>query len=253
MKKTLFFVLLMLLTSVTYFGCVKENTTSSDLSEKINSAGEIHNELLNRLANSGNLEMMKPLEAFSIIQSSLKNEFGDKSNEDYYQKYLELNGNTSTHKFCGEYNNLVLKRFNESNTSSEFMIFAKSIEELINNDKDISSDKRIATLNSLSVLKYSFMYWENQLQDKNSYWYKIHQTRKLDTNNTNNVVAPACPPNTMSNYAFLHCIAQVDAFAYDGTYWSIYNGSNPEYASNQANAMAAYSSGVAGGLGMNIP
>ena len=40
---------------------------------------------------------------------------------------------------------------------------------------------------------------------------------------------------------------------YDDAYWYIYNGSNHEYAHNQATAQGSYASGVASGLGIILP
>ncbi len=40
---------------------------------------------------------------------------------------------------------------------------------------------------------------------------------------------------------------------YDDAYWYIYNGSNHQYAHNQATAQGSYASGVASGLGMILP
>jgi hypothetical protein len=254
MKKTLFFAAVMLFTTITYFGCAKENNQNEDIiSNKLISSGEIHNALLDKLALSGNIENMRPDFAFKVIQSCLKNDFGDKSNANYYEKYLELKTSTYKRKFCGEYNSRIMDEFYKSNTAAEFMIKAKTIEEEIISSEVISSDVRKATINALSVLKFSFLYWENQLKDTNSEWYRIYSIRIRNLDNTNSLLAPSCPPFQMTTAAFIHCVASVDANAYDATYWGIYNGSNHDYAANQANAQGAYSSGIAMGYGMNVP
>lgn len=243
--------ILILALSFVLFSCSKspENKDASE-QQPITNAGAIHNAILDQLAASPSFSKGNQQEGFRVIAQFMEKQMGANLYIDYIKPYTNRKKQTGKTQniLCGSYDGQIRALLSSSLTASAFSVNIIKVEDRIRKDVGLSDVKEQVYLNTLSILKSSYMYWEAARDNPSHPWHSIYMNMRQQYQQ-----AKAMESGSGGCGFDPYCIAAIDAVAYSDTYWYLYSGSNHDYASNQAYAQSAYSSGVAAGYGMELP